>query len=287
MPQAEGQVVIATQPSGLSPLEPFKQHFFVGGNSIILDILRNNIDELSVTASTDNFEATLERLMILLQNETASIAINEAELDSNLLTINLDVSQTVGHKFPTGFPSRRAWIYLTVTDASGKVVFESGKPNEDGSITGCNADENASSYEPHYDIITQSEQVQIYESIMQDFEGKVTYTLLKGASYAKDNRLLPLGFDIENAVDNIAIYGEATTDMNFIAGSDNVTFQIDTQGYSGPFNINVELLYQTLSYQFIQDMFNDSDDLIIKFTNLYQDIDKTPTQIAIANQTVS
>jgi len=287
MPQAEGTVVIATQPSGLSPLEPFKQHFFVGGNSIILNILKNNIDELSVTASTTHFEATLARVSDQLQNRTASISINAAELDSSLLTINLDVSQTVGHKFPTGFPSRRAWIHLTVSDASGKVVFESGKPDEDGSITGCDADENVSSYEPHYDIITQPDQVQIYESIMQDFEGNITYTLLRGADYAKDNRLLPLGFDIESAVDNIAIHGAATVDDNFIGGSDKITYQINTQGHSGPFTIYIELLYQTISYQFIQDMYNDSEILIDDFAVLYQEVDKMPTRIAFVSQTIS
>ena len=287
MPEADSSVVISNLPSELSALEPFMQHFFVGGNSIILNILKNNIDELSVTASTANFEATLSRLKELLQNETASVAIKEANLDNNLLTINLDVSQTVGHKFPTGFPSRRAWIHLTVTDADGKVVFESGKPNEDGSITGCDADENASIYEPHYDIITQPGQVQIYESIMQDFEGNITYTLLRAAAYAKDNRLLPLGFDIENAVDNIAIYGLAGFDDNFIGGSDQITYQIDAQGYSGPFIINAEILYQTISYQFIQDFCSDEGALIDKFNTLYQEIDKTPTLIAFISKTVS
>ena len=287
MPQAEGAVVIATQPSDLSGLEPFKQHFFVGGNSIILNILKNNIDELLVTASTDNFDATFKRLMSLLQNETASIEIIQAAFDKNRLNISLNIHQIVGHKFPTGFPSRRAWIHLTVTDSSGNIVFESGKPNDDGSITGCNADENSNNYERHYDIITQADQVQIYESVMQDFEGNITYTLLKGADYAKDNRLLPLGFNIENAGEKIAIHGEAASDDNFIAGSDNITYQIDTQGFTGPFNINAELLYQTISYQFIKDVLQDNHDLIILFSDLYEDIDKTPIQIATVSKTVS
>lgn len=280
MPEADGPAAISNSPSGLYPREPFMQHFFVGGNSIILNILKNNTNELSITASKTHFEATLARLTDLLQNETASITINEAKLDGNLLTINLGISQSVGHKFPTGFPSRRAWIHLTVTDASGKVVFESGKHNDNGSINGCDADENASSYEPHYDIISQSDQVQIYESIMQDIEGNVTYTLLRAADYAKDNRLLPPGFDIENAVDNIAIHGLASIDDNFVGGSDQIAYQIDTQGHSGPLAIDIELLYQTISYQFIRDFYKDNDPLIDNFSFLYQEIDKTPTQIS-------
>jgi hypothetical protein len=286
MPEADGSAVISISPSGLPQREPFMQHYFVGGNSIILNILKNNRDELNVTASEEHFEATLTNLMDLLTNETASITINEAKLDNNLLKVNLSINQTVGHKFPTGFPSRRAWIHLVVTDASGNDVFESGNPNSDGTIVGCDADENASSYEPHYDVIYRPDQVQIYESIMLDVDGEVTYTLLRAAEYAKDNRLLPPGFDIENAVDNIAIHGEARTDSNFIGGSDQIVYEIDTQGYSGPFTISVELLYQTISYQFIQDLYDANDLLIDNFIILYEETDKTPIQIASISQII-
>ena len=44
-------------------------------------------------------------------------------------------------------------------------------------------------YEPHYATITSPDQVQIYEAIIQDSEGNVTTTLLKGAGYLKHNIL--------------------------------------------------------------------------------------------------
>ena len=116
------------------------------------------------------------------------------------------VDTLTGHKFPTGFPSRRTWLHLTVTDASGQVVFESGAVNADGSIVGNDSDADPSAYEPHYLEITSPDQVQIYEAVMGDTEGMVTTVLLKGAGYVKDNRLLPHGFDkaaVDTAVEKL------------------------------------------------------------------------------------
>ena len=287
MPEASTPVIISTLPRNLPPREPFVQHYFVGGNKIILDILNENSEELGVTASDAHFQETITNLLDLLQNETAQISIQEAEASGDQITVKVNVDQIIGHKFPTGFPSRRAWIHMTVADKNGSVIFESGNHDNEGRIIGCDADYDAAAYEPHYDIISHDDQVQIYESVMQDFEGNVTYTLLKGAAYAKDNRLLPPGFDIENAIANIAIYGKATNDSNFIAGSDRVEYRIDTGGKSGPYTIKVELLYQTISYRFVQDLLTDDDkELVDTFGSLYDKTDKSPILISSATQTI-
>lgn len=287
MPEANSSVRIASMPRNLPAREPFVQHYFVGGNRIILDILNTNSEELGVTASDEHFQETITNLLDLLQNETAEITIRDAKVDGNLVTVMVNIDQTVGHKFPTGFPSRRAWIHLTVTDKNGSVIFESGDYDKEGRIIGCDADYDAASLEPHYNTISQDDHVQIYESVMQDFEGNVTYTLLKGAAYAKDNRLLPPGFDIETASEKIAIYGKAAYDSNFTAGSDRIEYRIDTGGKSGPYTIEVELLYQTISFRFVQDLLtNDDQELVDTFGSLYEKADKSPIVISSATQTI-
>ena len=281
MPKAPGAVIISNRPRGRPPLprSPFGLHYFVGGNTFMLNVLKSYIDELDLTASTSHLDTTLNRTLTQLQSETALLSIADAGFDNDILILILNVENKVGHKFPSGFPSRRAWIHLTVNDTSGKTIFESGRPEDDGSIAGNDADESGSAYEPHYDEISDPDQVQVYEPIMQNSDAEVTYTLLRGASYAKDNRLLPLGFDRESASRDIAAHGEVVRDSNFVGGSDSITYRINTHGYSEPFTVTAELLYQSIAYRFVLDLQQESGPLVDRFIRYYSGTDKTPTLI--------
>jgi hypothetical protein len=286
MPEAVGPVVISTVPKGLTGRSPFGQHHFVGGSVSILKILRDNIDSLGLTASGAQFEATLVRTVNQLENDTASLSIVDAWLSNQTLTAVLSIENKTGHKFPTGFPSRRVWVHLTVTDPSGRVVFESGRPQADGSVAGGDADESALAYEPHYETISRPDQVQIYEAIMRATDGHVTYTLLRSSGYIKDNRLLPVGFNKETANDDIAVWGMAASDDNFVGGSDQFTYQIDVEGHSRPFTITAELVYQSISYPFVQDLRQDNTSLVESFGDYWDNTDKMPTVVARVQQTI-
>jgi len=74
----------------------------------------------------------------------------------------VNVENLSGHKFPTAFPSRRAWLHFTVHDHGGRVVFESGALRPDGSIVGNDNDADPRRFEPHYAAINSTEQVEIY-----------------------------------------------------------------------------------------------------------------------------
>jgi hypothetical protein len=278
MPDAVGSAAISNNPTNLDGRSPVAQHHFVGGNAFMLNMLKNYVAELGITASTDQLDSTLARVATQIQSRTASVTITDSTLTDGTLQVVLKISDQTGHKFPTGFPSRRAWIHLTVTD--------SGKPNADGSISGNDADVKAGSYEPHYDIISKADQVQIYESIMQDVDGKVTYTLLRGAAYAKDNRLLPQGFDKNTAGKDFAVYGNAATDTNFIGGSDQITYQIAVNN-NATYSITAELLYQAVGYQFTKSMFAHSGDLIKSFQKYYSSTNQTPLLVASNKKTIS
>jgi len=287
MPSAVGGVPTANMPPNMDPKSPFSQHFFVGGNIHMLEILRDNPDALGVTASTDNFNETIKRALDQLQNDTATVSIVDSGIDGDTLTVAVNVENHAGHKFPTGFPSRRAWIHFEVLDNEGNVVFESGRPYVDGSIGGNRADEEIYAHEPHYDLITSPDQVQIYEAILQTLEGDVTHTLLLASTYAKDNRLLPDGFDKTTACDMIAVWGDAVNDDSFTGGSDTVTYQVDTAGFSGPYTVKINFYYQSMAYSSVNALFEVDTPEVAAFKEYFDASDKTPKLVDSVTMEIS
>ena len=288
MPRADGAAAISNRPNPpkIELREPFGQHHFVGGNAFMINLLQANADELQLTCSTENLEDTAERANAMLSEKSVAMAVTDADVAGDALSLTLRLTNMAGHKFPAGFPARRAWLHLEVTDASGQVVFESGKPRVDGTIVDADADEDRAAYEKHHDVVSDPEQVQVYEAVMSSLEGEVTYTLLEAASYVKDNRITPLGFDKGSAGEAFAVHGLAAVDEDFVGGSDDVTYQINTQGHSGPFNVTVELLYQSIAYPFIRDIQQYDTPFVAEFLGFYQQADKLPNAVASLQQTL-
>ncbi len=143
---------------------------------------------------------------------------------------------------------------MTVRDASGRTVFESGALRPDGSIDGNDNDADPARFEPHYAEIDRADQVQIYESIMVGQDGRPTTGLLTGVRYTKDNRLLPDGFDKATAPGDVAVHGGASDDSNFLAGGDRVRYAIDVGSARGPFSVTAELWYQPIGFRWAENL---------------------------------
>jgi hypothetical protein len=279
--KAGGVKIAKWAPPEVKAKDHFSQHHFVGGNVFMMNVLQDNSVDLQLTASTDKFDDTKNRTLRQLQGASAELSLVDARRQGNALVVTVQVESGVGHKFPTGFPSRNLWLHLTVVDANGRIVFESGKPQPDGRITGNNADEENLSFEPHYDVITSSDQVQIYEAVMGNTDGEVTHTLLRTARYLKDNRLLPRGFDKNTAGAEIDVYGKAKGDVNFLGGRDQVTYKVALADQTGPLIVRAALLYNSISYHFMQDLQEDGQlSLVERFNRYYEKADKTPVTIA-------
>jgi hypothetical protein len=237
------------------PRPRVSEHTFLGGNAFMLGILNANRGELGVTALPQELEAAVAATKRYLGTQAAALTVVAAEITGTRLDLDLAIATTTGHKLPTAYPSRRAWLHVVVVDADGAVLFESGAPRADGSIAGNDNDADGTRFEAHYDLLTSADQVQIYEAIMVDPGGAVTTGLLRGVGYVKDNRLLPRGFDKSTAEADVAVHGEAATDPSFAAGTDRVRYRIDLGARAGgALTISAELLYQSIGYRWAENL---------------------------------
>ena len=284
MPTAAGGVSIAS--SSVNPRSPFAEHTFVGANAYMLRLLEEFGADLGATASASQFADARSRTEALLVDQTAKVTIENVELSGVHLSAEVVVENLAGHKFPTGFPSRRAWLHITLKDGSGQVLFESGAFASDGSIAGNDNDADPAEFEPHYKAIVSPDQVQIYEAILRDSEGAVTTRLLHAAGYLKDNRLLPWGFEKGAPYEDIAVRGQARDDENFTEGGDRVLLDLPLGGASGgPYTLQVEMLYQPLSYRWIENLRGIPGGEVDRFLGYVAAVPNVPVVVASAEAT--
>ena len=236
------------------PREGMKRHDFRGGNFFMLQMLGRYRSDLGVQALPQELDLAVRKTRDTLQNDTARVTIESAEVRNGRVEAVVALTSLVGHKLPSAYPSRRVWLHVSVRDANGRIIFESGGLDPNGSIRGNDNDADAARFEEHYEEIRSAGQVQIYESIMLDRNGAVTTGLLTALRYGKDNRLLPEGFEKRSAGPDIAVHGAALNDADFTGGSDRVRYSVDAGGGQGPFTVEAELWYQPIGYRWAENL---------------------------------
>jgi len=279
---------IARRPNGgdfeqISPRDPFGRHVMVGGNSIIPLVIRDNAAELGPRASATALEATAAAAKALLEHDTATLSA-EASREGDALVVDVKVDNLAGHKLPSAFPSRRAWIALRVVDSDGVLVFRSGDSDEigrlvDGSGQPLPSEAVGGPIQPHFTEISAQSQAQIYESVMATDDDVPAFRLLQGARYLKDNRLLPKGWksDAPEAEEIAAVGVEG--DPNFTGGGDQTRYTIAAPAAAGPYTITAELCYQTLSARFAAELFAVDATEVRAFERMLKTADRTPVII--------
>jgi hypothetical protein len=227
----------------IRPREPFGQHTFGGANvqmlSVLADMLPGKREIL--TNAADRARRTLDDGLTLRL---------EAKREADGLEVTVRVASSAGHKYPSGFPSRRLWLHLTVRDGNGAVRFESGGWNpETGEIRSLEGRKGV--VEPHRNRVTSPEQTQIYELEMANPAGEQTISLMRAGEVKKDNRLLPLGFaDGKGMPEGLEDYSLAPVgvsgDSDFRPGGDTVVYAIPVSEGEGPWTVEAEALYQSV-----------------------------------------
>jgi hypothetical protein len=283
MPQVEEPVKIAVGYTALTGRSPYNKHVFAGANFFMLNLIKQHKDSLDISAKDADFEQTLSATTNMLRNNTLDLSLTFQKIENDSAFFDVLLKNKAGHKFPSGYPSRRAILQFIVVKSNGDTLFASGKLRNDGELLHPNLP-----FEPHHDVITKESQNQIYEFVMGDVAGNRTTVLERGASTLKDNRLVPKGFTTSSLtydtcrIDAIAL---ADTDFNKIAGSegsgsDIVHFHIPLHGYYGAINIYSQVYYTAIPPSWLTEMFTFSAPEIDRWKNMYNNADKTAQLVA-------
>ena len=193
---------------------PFRRHELLGLNAFLLRAFQQNSAILGVrlndymTGSTTDLPDAIDNVVHQARTKTAKVDLN-VRMEGGTLVANVGVRSLVGHRFPSGVGFRRAFVELKVLDPDGKVVWASGMTNHNGEIIDYTDDKvlpteyflpgpgGAQQYQPHFDEahpITRPDQVQIYEELVKDADGRFTESFIRRDHHVKDNRVLPLGW---------------------------------------------------------------------------------------------
>ena len=210
--------------------DEYKRHTHVGLNGFLLEMFKQFEPVLGTApksymtdASQSGIDLAIESMKIQARDDTADVNINRIKWQGDTLIADVTTLNKVGHRFPSGVAFRRAFLEFKIMDGDN-VVWASGQTDKAGVITDTagkalsteffdNEKEACKLYEkngtfditafnnaknkrnqPHYQVITEDSQVQIYEELNLDNACNFTTSFVHRVHSIKDNRLLPKGW---------------------------------------------------------------------------------------------
>jgi hypothetical protein len=283
MPKIEEPIKIANGYQSLQGRAPFNKHSFAGANSFMVNLIKQNKNQIGVGASDANFDSTLTAINRLLKQQTLDVTTEIESVIQDTLSINVALQNKAGHKFPSGYPARRAVLQVIAIKENGDTLFASGLFDTNGEFINVN-----DPYEPHYNSINNPNQVQVYEMILSDVNGNRTTVLERSAYSLKDNRIPPVGFTTQHSTyDTAKIVGGAFDDSNFNknngiegTGKDLVNYKISLGGYQGNVNVFAKVYYQSVPSYWLSEMFNFNTPEISAWQNYYNASNKLPVYVS-------
>ena len=217
--------------------DQYSRHTLTGFNQFGLMLLEQFPDILGIRTADYMYGEAVPGLLTA-QSSGYDLARRETA------TIEVAVQNLAGHGFPSGVGFRRAFLTFEVMNAAGKVIWASGRTNSAGAIVrGLTAEvlpteffydqaKRLQVFQPHYEVITDETQVQIYEEVIADSRGKITTSFVGLDQVLKNNRLLPKGWRADGPFGEFTRpHGDAERDPEYInksgaTGGDRIIYRI-------------------------------------------------------------
>jgi hypothetical protein len=231
--------------------DEYARHSLVGINQFGLMMFQQFPNILGIRTADYMYDKAIPGLLTALKssddlarNETARIEVTSVKRTTDYLEASVRVENLAGHSLPSGVAFRRAFLALEAVDANGNVLWASGRTNSSGAIVKGLSDEVLATefffdpvtrkqvFQPHHSVITDETQVQIYEELIVNTEGRITTSFLGLDHPVKNNRLLPKGWRTDGPFANVTgPHGEAEKDAEYInkagsSGADAITYRI-------------------------------------------------------------
>jgi hypothetical protein len=261
--------------------DQYSRHTLLGINQFGLMMFAQFPDILGIRTSDYMYGEAVPGLLTaqasgydLARRETATIGITSLTKTEKDLEAAVRIENLAGHGFPSGVGFRRAFLTFEALDAEGKVIWASGRTNSVGAIVRGITEsvlpteffydpaKRKQVFQPHYEVITDEGQVQIYEEVVADPEGKITTSFVGLDRVLKNNRFLPKGWRRDGPYGEFtAPHGDAERDPEYVmesgaTGADRIIYRIPLDDRTRSIvSVRVTLYYQAIPPSYLRDRF--------------------------------
>jgi hypothetical protein len=108
--------------------------------------------------------------------------------------------------------------------------------------------------------------------------------LLRGATYCKDNRLLPRGWQGSHSDASATEPAGTADDSDFVGGADSVVYIVPAA--SAPLRVTAALHYQVIAPRFAAELFRVPTAEVRDFQRLYRSVSRLPETLATVERQV-
>jgi hypothetical protein len=165
-----------------------------------------------MSGSKTGLQDAIDNFVQQAQERSARLTLSTAVTGAQQIKADVALTNLAGHRFPSGVGFRRAFIELLVFEnknSQQNLVWASGHTNKLGMIVDGSGQVLPSEffteykdakgmtqqhYQPHHQMITSQDQVQIYEELIKNAEDRFSTSFIRRDHIFKDNRLLPIGW---------------------------------------------------------------------------------------------
>jgi hypothetical protein len=287
--------------------DQYSRHTLLGINQFGLMMFEQFPELLGIRTADSMYDEAVPGLLTaqssgydLARRETANIEVSSLSRTDKSLDATIKIENLAGHGFPSGVGFRRAFLTFEVLDAAGKVIWASGRTNSVGAILKGMSEEvlpteffydpatRQQVFQPHYEVITDEGQVQIYEEVIADSQGKITTSFVGLDHVLKNNRLLPKGWRADGPyAEFTAPHGDAELDPEYVnqtgsTGADRIIYRVPLDDRTrGAVSVRVTLNYQAIPPYYLKDRFRigkGAETQRLAYFTSHLNVEKTPIE---------